>query len=164
MTRKATPLLLAVLLLCISLGSAVAQDPVTVKISPSTISEVAKGPRNLTVHTDIPYVANALGTVTLQPEPLCTDCSATYAVDTFSDDRGNLVAKFTMEDVHAWITSSQSETLTLLFTADIDGTPLSGTDTVRIVTCSRLGAGASFPAGTGTFRWSRFFSRVCSQP
>ena len=146
-------------MLCLSLGSAIAQsgEEVKIKISPNAISEVAQGPRNLTVHVDIAYGLVDAGSVELD---------GIEAASIFPDDRGDLVAKFAMDRVRDRITDAvrQEGDLSLTLTGTAEGNPFSGTDSIRIVTCRRSSTGASFPAGTGVFRWSRTFSRVCSQP
>jgi len=159
MIRRITPLLIVLLLLGLSLGSALAQDGLTVKmkISPNAISDVAQGPRNLTVHVDIAYGLVDAGSVWLE---------GIEAASIFPDDRGDLVAKFAMDRVRGLISEDvrQQGDLSLTLTGTAEGTPFSGSDTVRIVTCNRTTARASFLEGDGAFGWSRTFSRVCSQP
>jgi hypothetical protein len=160
MTRRITLLPLVLLLLCLSLGSALAQrEDAAVKISPNTISDVPdRSPRNVTVHADVPYADVDGGHVTLE---------GIYAVSIFPDDRGDLVAKFPMADIQRVIfgQSLSGGTVTLRFAAaKWDGSVFSGTDDIRIVSCRRNESKAALGQWSGTFRPGRTFSRLCSQP
>ncbi len=97
-------------------------DPVIV--SPSTISMDSKGVW-VTVHAAVPFSLVNDATVTLNDIPVEA---------TFADDRGDLVAKFYLNNVRALVESgTKSLTLTLV-AVDSSGTVVfSGSDIVRVV-------------------------------
>ena len=86
---------IAAVLATVVLAAAVQGQELTVPIviSPSTINLQWKG-QCVTVHADIPYSEVVSNSVTLST--LNDSISATA---TFPDDRGDLVAKFSVEDV-----------------------------------------------------------------
>jgi acyl-CoA synthetase (AMP-forming)/AMP-acid ligase II len=95
---------------------------VDIQVSPSTIVLKEEG-EWVTVHADIPYGDVASGTVSLNSIP---------ATSTFADALGDLVAKFTLEEICA-IVSPPEAVLTLTGTTAA-GEPFEGADTVRVTT------------------------------
>lgn len=93
---------------------------VTIRVAPGTIAINSKGTW-VTVHAGIPYTQVAAGTVELNgiSARLC-----------FADDRGNLVAKFTLERIKE-IVAPPTATLTLSG-ATKDGELFSGSETVKV--------------------------------
>ena len=93
---------------------------VSVKVSPNTIALNSKV-HSVTVHAGISYSSVASGTVTLEGIP---------ALYTFADDRGNLVAKFSMSDVKDIVEPPQA---TLVLRGETKaGESFRGTDSVRV--------------------------------
>ena len=114
--------MLAVLLAVFAVGAWSNDSGVTVpiKVSPGTIALRSKGTW-VTVHADIPYSQVAVGSVALN------GLGATLC---FADDRGDLVAKFSLAKVKAMVSPPEA-TLTLTG-ATKDGTAFSGSDTVPV--------------------------------
>jgi hypothetical protein len=166
MSRRVASLLLVLLLLGLSLGSALAQkEEPAVKISPNTINTVGdRSGRKLTVHANVPYTSVVPDTVTLRPVG-CEKCDGLKPKSTFPDDQGDLVAKFRMGEVLTELILPESQsagTITLELTVDRQvGDRFSGTDDIQLVTCRRAAPGARFPEASGAFKWGRSFSRVC---
>lgn len=111
----------------LGLGLTIAADPadeivisIKIKVSPNTIVSASKGTW-VTVHTDIPYHQVDTGTVQL---------NGLSAKTTFADDCGNLVAKFSLDEVKA-IVKPPEATLTLTG-ATKDGEFFTGSDTVAV--------------------------------
>jgi len=98
-------------------GSSIA---VSVKMSPSTIALRSKG-TCVTAHVGIRYSLVAAGSVEL---------NGLSATSIFADDRGYLVAKFSLAAVKG-IVSRPTATLTLTG-ATKEGDSFSGSDTVRV--------------------------------
>jgi Flp pilus assembly protein TadG len=113
------------LLLGLSAGGVFCQDlggTIAITVSPNVVNTSAKG-QWVTIHAEIPYSAVATASVFVNGVP----------VDwTKSDNQGDLVAKFCLDNVLAVI-SPPSATLTLNGTT-IGNVPFSGTDTVKVVT------------------------------
>lgn len=108
-------------------GVALAQEAVVVaiQVSPSTINLAHQG-QCVTVHADIPYRGVLTASLTL---------NGVEVWYTKSDARGNLVAKFHVDEVKAIIAEPSAE-LTLsgeVETPEGGVVPFSGTDTVRVV-------------------------------
>ena len=93
---------------------------VTIRVAPGTIAINSKGTW-VTVHAGIPYTVVDASTVELN------GISARFC---FADDRGNLVAKFTLADIKE-IVAPPTAILTLSG-ATKDGEPFSGSDTVKV--------------------------------
>ena len=110
--------LTAAALLSVSL-IVIAQE--SVAISPQTLNLDQFAGSEITVHAAIDYDAAAV--VTLASE----DGGTIDAVVTFADDRGDLVAKFSLEDVKE-IVDEGNNTLALL----VDGRDI-GSDTIRVI-------------------------------
>ena len=95
---------------------------VLVTVSPSTIVLGCDKGAMVTVHTDI-----ALSAV----DPTSVELDGVPAEFTKSDNRGNLVAKFSQEAIEAIVAPPEA---TLELTGmTIDGFPFSGADTVRVI-------------------------------
>jgi len=90
-------------------------------VSPSTVSLDSKGVW-VTVHAEIDYRLVTGASVTL---------NGIEVISTFADDRGGLVAKFSLDAVKA-ILAPGSAVLTLSGETK-DGETFSGSDTVRVV-------------------------------
>jgi hypothetical protein len=94
---------------------------IPIAVSPSSVNLESEGVW-VSVHADIPYAAVATADLTLNG----LEVSWTKA-----DTRGELVAKFALDDVKS-IIAPPSAVLTLAgFTKD--GLPFSGTDTIKVV-------------------------------
>jgi hypothetical protein len=123
--KKSIVLMCVVGLLLGSLGGdALSVDDVRVieiQISPSVLVFKAKTTSAVTVHTDIAYSAVASATVELNGIPVKA---------TFSDSRGQLVAKFDLNAVKD-IVAPPSAVLTLTGTTK-DGAPFAGSDTIGV--------------------------------
>jgi len=91
-----------------------------VNISPQTLNLVQFGGGEVTVHISISYDDEAL-------VEMRSDDSTIEALYTFADDRGDLVAKFSLEDV-ASIVEKGEITLTLL----VDYEEI-GSDTIQVI-------------------------------
>ena len=116
--------MLAVLLAVFAVGAWSNDSGVTVpiKVSPGTIVLASRNEMPVvTVHADIPYSQVAVGSVALN------GLGATLC---FADDRGDLVAKFSLAKVKAMVSPPEA-TLTLTG-ATKDGTAFSGSDTVPV--------------------------------
>ena len=94
---------------------------IEIQISPHTLVFDAKTTSAVTVHADIAYSAVAAATVKLNDIPVKV---------TFSDSRGQLVAKFSLTAVKS-IVSPPSAVLTLTGTTK-DGTPFAGSDVIGV--------------------------------
>jgi len=124
--RKATTLLiaLAVISLCIA-GSLNAQELVTITIAPDQFVLNYQGTK-VTVHTNIPYS----DAITESIEMHNMDGASIDPIGFVVDDRGQLVVKFSANDV-AMIVSPPSAELTL--TGDfVAGGSFSATDAIRV--------------------------------
>jgi len=109
------------LTLAIGIGPAAAQTmTIDIQVSPATIVISSLG-ECLTIHTDIALSKVDRSSVTL---------NGLYPYAVFADARGQLVAKFDLDQVKA-IVAPPSATMTLTGTTT-DGTPLTGTDTVPV--------------------------------
>jgi hypothetical protein len=99
-------------------------DQIEIQVSPQTIllSWKAKGDVRVTVHADVDY-----STV----ETLSVQLGGFDALYTFPDARGDLVAKFSYEEIRTLVDVGYS-TLTLTGTRH-DGTTFTGEDVVRVV-------------------------------
>jgi hypothetical protein len=122
--------LFAAVLLTASVGGtyAVAQGTtleVDITIAPKTLSldsAASCDEGGVTVHADIPYSDVDHSTLELEGVPV---------LSTKPDGRGNLVAQFDRAEILA-IVAPPSATLTLTG-ATVDGTPIAGSDTIRVV-------------------------------
>ncbi len=95
----------------------------SIKVSPQTINLASQADGDwVTVHTDIPYVYVDTATVALGGLP---------AASTYADDRGNLVAKFSLPAVRAIVAPPATE-LTLTGLTD-DGLSFAGSDVVKVL-------------------------------
>ncbi len=99
------------------------EDPIGVAISPQTLILGTDQGGRVTVNTAIPYSTVDVATLALQGVP---------AVGAMADNRGELVALFDELAVEA-IVQPPKTTLTLTGSTK-DGTPFSGSDTVRVIT------------------------------
>ena len=110
----------------IAVGARVAtcDDPsivIPIVVSPSAINLESEGVW-VSVHADIPYGSVATAELTLNGVPVKW---------TKADTRGDLVAKFALDDVKNIVAPPSAElTLTGLTK---DGVPFSGTDTIKVV-------------------------------
>jgi len=99
-------------------------DEIGVRVAPQTILLVwnTSGNVRITIHADIDY-----STV----DTYSVELGGIEAMSTKADARGNLVAKFSYEEV---LTLVDAGTATLVLTGSrTDGTPFEGSDTVRVV-------------------------------
>jgi hypothetical protein len=94
---------------------------IVVAVSPKTVNLESQGVW-VTVHADIPYRDVARFTVTLNGIAVTT---------TKSDDRGDLVAKFNIDDVKKALVPG-TVVLTLAGTTT-DGESFSGSDTIQVI-------------------------------
>ena len=99
-------------------------DQIEIQVSPHTIllSWKAKGDVRITVHADVDYSAVADFSVQL---------GGFDALYTFADARGDLVAKFSYEDVRSLVNTGN--TILVLTGTREDGTTFVGEDVVRVV-------------------------------
>ena len=103
--RKASLLIAVVVALSVlTLCSAMAQDEVTITVSPKNLAISSTGTK-VTIHSNIPA-----GTVNVSTLDLSIDGAGSLApIATFADDRGNLVAKFDMGEVKIMVTVPSAE-------------------------------------------------------
>lgn len=123
--RKIVSSIVGVLAMVILAAATQAEDQIVpIVISPSTINLQWKG-QCVTVHADIPYSEVVSRSVTLST--LNDSISATA---TFPDDRGDLVAKFSVEDVRRIVELGM---VRLTLAGDTRDGTFSGTDMVRVI-------------------------------
>jgi len=126
MGKKSLGLVAAVVLTmaAFTFGPGVQADDgtVTIVVSPNVVYLASQGVW-VTVHADIPYSSVGDATVTLNG----VDVHATFA-----DNRGDLVAKFCLDEVKEILEPDAENTLTLLGETE-DGGSFSGTDAIRVI-------------------------------
>lgn len=130
-TCALTSLFVAAAFLALGATTAVAQDNVTIQVSPSTLVLNSIGDW-VTVHAEIPYSTVLQSTIELK----CDRCMITLPPNgVYFDDRGDLVVKFDRETVKGIlepITSRTKVTFTLSG-GTTDGGTFTGSDTVDVV-------------------------------
>ena len=97
-------------------------EEIVIKISPGTIALNSSG-EWVTVHAEIAYSAVDTESFSL---------NGIAAARTKPDDCGDLVVKVDLEEIKAIV--SPPEALLTLSGAKLDGTPVTGSDTVRVTT------------------------------
>ena len=123
--RNIVASIVGVLAMVVLAVAARAEDQtVPIVVSPSTINLQWKG-QCITVHADIPYSEVVSSSVTLK-----TLNGSISATATFPDDRGDLVAKFSVEDVRRIVELGM---VPLTLAGDTRDGTFSGTDTVRVI-------------------------------
>ncbi|MCD4703265.1 MAG: hypothetical protein K8R64_03040 [Methanosarcinaceae archaeon] len=96
-------------------------DTIDIQIAPATLNLNLEGPM-VTVHADIAYSKVDTNTLELNGVP---------ASDTYSDDRGNLVARFDPTLIRETVDQPEG---TLTFTGKmLVGTSFTGEETVRVI-------------------------------
>ena len=130
--RKHVVSVVAVLAMIILATAAARAGEVAIAVSPSTINVQWPG-QCVTVHAVIPYSWVDTKSVTLTI--LDTSISPTA---TFPDNRGELVAKFSVADVKAILDNVEKPCPVEMTLAGVtkDGEEFSGTDTVRVIDVS----------------------------
>ncbi|MBU0507436.1 hypothetical protein KKH27_01185 [bacterium] len=108
MKRISISLLVLFSLVCMASGVLALE----IQVSPQTLVLSSKGGQ-LTVHTDVPF--STAVTVVLEVN------GTTIAVNTFADDRGNLVAQCSKEAVKEVIGDFQGETTTATISLTVNG-------------------------------------------
>ncbi|HUU46398.1 MAG TPA: hypothetical protein VM118_11770 [Acidobacteriota bacterium] len=130
-TCALTGLFVATALLGLGAAPAVAQDNITIAVSPSTLVLASIGDW-VTVHAEISYGAVTHETITLK----CDQCSVTLSPDVvYADDRGELVVKFDRETVKSILEPITKRTM-VQFTLSgdkTDGGTFAGSDAVDVV-------------------------------
>jgi hypothetical protein len=125
--RKAATLIAVVVAISVfTLCNAMAQDEVTITVSPNTLAISSMG-NQVTIHTNIPA-----GSVNVSTLELYVDGSEPplLAIATFADDRGNLVAKFDMGEVKSIVSVPSAE---FTMTGDYFGDGgFSATDVIKV--------------------------------
>ena len=121
--HKAIAIAIALTLTAVTGSIVYADTEVEVLVSPQNILLDSVQSGSITVHVDIAYSLVNTGSVTLNGVP---------AKFTFADDRGDLVAKFSEEDIKA-IVSPPEATLTLAGVTKA-GEAFSGSDVVKVRT------------------------------
>ena len=124
--RKAALLIAVVVAISVfTLCNAMAQDEVRITVSPKSLAISSVG-NKVTIHSNIPA-----GTVNVSTLELSIDGIGSLApISTFADDRGNLVAKFGMNDVKSMVTVPRAEfTLTGVY---FSGGSFSATDVIKV--------------------------------
>ena len=124
--RKAATLIAVVVAISVfALCDAMAQDEVMIKVSPNNLAISSMGTK-VTIHSNIPAGSVNVSTLELRidgGEPL-------YPIATFADDRGNLVAKFNMNDAKGMVSVGQA---TFTMTGDyFAGGDFSASDVIKI--------------------------------
>lgn len=106
-----------------SWADARADAEVSILVAPQTINLDGQADGDwVTVHTDIPYAVVDTGTVAL---------NGLAAAATFADDRGNLVAKFSLAAIRGMVAPPEAELILTGMTED--GASFSGIDTVKVL-------------------------------
>ena len=124
--RKATMLIaIVVAISAFALCDAMAQADVMIKVSPNNLAISSMGTK-VTIHSNIPAGSVNVSTLALS----INDGAALYPTATFADDRGNLVAKFNMNDVKAMVSVGRAA---FTMTGDyFDGGSFSATDVIKV--------------------------------
>jgi hypothetical protein len=121
--------IVSVLALVVLASAAKAEERIVpIYVSPSTINLQWKG-ESVTVHAEIPYSQVVSATVTLDGIPVKA---------TFADNRGDLVAKFGVDDVKTFLQNIVKPSMVRLTLAGetTDGRAFSGTDLVKVIDVS----------------------------
>ena len=117
--------LLVSAILAVPLSSTVLADGTTIDmvVSPNVLNMESNG-GSVSIHTDIGYVAEADATLVVNGTP-------TEIVNTFPDNRGNLVVKCDIDTVKAIVAGAEDAVFVLTYAHG--GGTYSGTDTIAVI-------------------------------
>ena len=108
-----------------ALCDAMAQDDVMITVSPNNLAISSMG-NKVTIHSNIPAGSVNVSTIELYVDGL----GPLAPIATFADDRGNLVAKFGMNDVKGMVVVPRAEfTMTGIY---FEGGSFSATDVIKV--------------------------------
>jgi ABC-type sulfate transport system permease component len=132
-TNRLTMAFLFVMAIAMLPFAANSQTVITIQVSPNVLN-LQSGGTVVTVHTDIAYGAVAAASVTINGVPISW---------WKSDNQGNFVAKFNIEDIKSLpLNIGQLNTLTLLGTTKT-GTTFTGSYDVMVINVIPSGGGKS---------------------
>lgn len=129
-TRWTCGLLAALTMILTPVRAADTTVPIEIQCSPAVVilDSVANGDW-MTVHTDLRFSA--------LPKPVVVDLNGLAATSVFSDNRGNLVAKFRLTTLKAMLPTlvmpDTSEATLILTVVDNNGVEYTGSDVVRVM-------------------------------